>query len=100
MEWAELQKELEAVKAALREQENAFGTTSSVTPSPIRQIYVASGRRLERFRSAPEKPGDPSIREWVSDVRGQLASRQLTAEESASFILDHLAGRARQEILG
>ena len=100
MELAELQKELDAVKATLREQENAVGTTSSVTPSPIRQIYVASGRRLERFRSAPEKPGDPSIREWVSDVRGQLASHQLTAEESASFILDHLAGRARQEILG
>ena len=36
----------------------------------------------------------------MSDVRGQLASRQLTIEEGASFVLDHLAGKARQEILG
>ena len=99
MELEELRKELEAVKAALKEQESAVGSSSSATPS-TKQIYVASGRRLERFRNAPEKPGDPSIREWVSDIRGQLASRQLTAQESASFILDHLAGRARQEILG
>ncbi|XP_022110976.1 uncharacterized protein LOC110990338 [Acanthaster planci] len=105
MELEELRKELEAVKAALQAHEkSAVGSSStpSSTPSSTapKQIYVASGRRLERFRNAPEKSGDPSIREWVSDVRGQLASRQLTTEEGASFILDHLAGKARQEVLG
>ena len=99
----QLRAELEAMKAALQsekeERANAMAGVSSTTPS-TQQIYIAAGRRLDRFRGKPEKPGDPSVQEWVSDVRGQLAARQVREEDGAAFIIDHLAGRARQEILG
>ncbi|XP_038053692.1 uncharacterized protein LOC119737425 [Patiria miniata] len=102
-----LQAELEAVKKALQKQQeeksNVASSSSSgwvAAPTQQKQIYVASGRRLERFRGIPEKSSDPTIEEWVSDVRCQLAARQLKEDESGAFILDHLAGKARQEILG
>ena len=40
------------------------------------------------------------MQELVRDVKGQLAARQLRAEDGAASIIDYLAGRARQEILG
>ncbi|XP_038063940.1 uncharacterized protein LOC119734483 [Patiria miniata] len=99
----QLRAELEAMKVALQaekeEREKATAGVSSTTP-PAKQIYVAAGRRLDRFRGKPEKPSDPSVQEWVSDVKGQLTARQIGGEDGAAFIIDHLAGRARQEILG
>ena len=95
----QLRAELEAMmKAALQaERRKIPAGVSSTTPS-TQQIYVAAGRRLGRFREKPEKHRDPSVQEWVSDVRGQLAARQVRGEGGAhaAFIVDHLAGRASQ----
>ena len=41
-----------------------------------------------------------TVQEWVADIKGHLASRQLPPSDQAAFILDHLVGKARQEILG
>ena len=101
-EVAQLRAELEAMKVALQkeQEERQKATVSSSTSSATKQIYVAAERRMERFHGAPDKPGDQSVREWVRDVKGQLAARQLNGEDSCSFIIDHLGGKARQEILG
>ena len=98
-----MQQELEALKAVVEAQgQNAVGHASSSTPTSTvaKQIYVASGRRLECFRGKPERASDPSVQEWARDVRGQLTARQLEEDNGAAFFIDHLAGRARQEILG
>ena len=102
---AQLRAELEAMKMALQKekeerQTDTVGSSSMQLTSTPKQIFVAAGRRLERFRGKPEKASDPSVQEWVSDVRGQLTARQLKEEDGAAFIIDHLAGRARQEVLG
>ena len=79
--------------------ENAMKTltTSAATTPPV---YVTSNRRLERFRDKPEKTSDPEINEWIEDVRSQLSVRKLDTKGQALFVIDHLAGKARQEILG
>ena len=43
---------------------------------------------------------DPTIEEWIRDVEGQLCSRKLEGEQAIVFVLDHLAGKARLEMLG
>ena len=90
------------MKAALQEEkeQNAIVGSSSIQAAETKQIYVAAGRRLERFRGKPEKSTDPSVHEWVSGVKGQLAARKIKGSDAPTFIIDHLAGTARQEILG
>ncbi|XP_071821167.1 uncharacterized protein [Apostichopus japonicus] len=63
-------------------------------------MYISHDRRLERFKDRPQKPGDQTIAEWVADVRRQMASRGMTMGEQPAYILDHLAGKARKEIVG
>ena len=43
---------------------------------------------------------DPIIEEWIRDVEGQLCSRKLEGEQAILIVLDHLAGKARLEMLG
>ena len=75
-------------------------STVSSTATIDHPLYVASTRRIDRFRDRPEKDSDPTIHEWICDIKGQIASRHLPFDEQASFIVEHLAGKARQEILG
>ena len=63
-------------------------------------VYVAPTRKLERFRGRPATPAEPTIEEWAEDVRMQLATRKLEPAAQAAFVMDHLSGNARQEILG
>ncbi|XP_071797656.1 uncharacterized protein [Asterias amurensis] len=74
-----------------------FEPASSSKPH---KVFYTSGRRLDRFRGKPEKTTDPSILERVSDVTGQIAARELKGKDAVAFVIDHLAGKARQEILG
>ena len=66
----------------------------------VQPIYVSSSRKLERFRDKPTSDSGLSIQEWVEDMRSQLLTRKLRSEEGAAFLLDHLSGKARQEVLG
>ena len=66
----------------------------------VKPLVMMSSRRVERFRDKPEKSTDPSIREWVADMRSQADSRKLNAMEFASFLVDNIGGKARQEIVG
>ena len=58
------------------------------------------GSKMERFRGRPATPAEPTIEEWVADGRMQLATRKLEPAAQAAFVMDHLSGNARQEILG
>ena len=103
---AELQAQLgeERRKNSELSQPSASASTSSA-PSPqppqVHQpVYVATSRRLEQFRDHPQKSNDPTVLEWIEDVRCQLSLRGLKGKDQAAFVVDHLGGRARQEILG
>ena len=63
-------------------------------------LYLATSRKLERFRDRPEKATDLTIEEWMADIKGHLTSRQLKEADQAPFVVDHLVGKARQEVLG
>ena len=63
-------------------------------------VYVTPSRKLERFKGKPVKGTDPSVEEWIEDARATCESKGLKKEQTALFLLEHLAGEARQEILG
>lgn len=110
----DLKTEVEKLRRALEQkEEEAAGaqkeasSAKSLVARLVRKeseaspkIYMANARKLDRFRDRPSKSGDPSVHEWVADVKGVLASRPMKAEEKCAFVIEHLAGKARQEILG
>jgi hypothetical protein len=55
-------------------------------------------RRVDKFRGRPSKASDPTISEWVADMRAHLGSYKGSKEEKAAFILQHLGGDARLDI--
>ena len=63
-------------------------------------VYVTPSQKLERFKGKPAKGTNPSVEEWIEDTRAICESKGLKKEQTALFLLEHLAGEARQEILG
>jgi hypothetical protein len=55
--------------------------------------------KLSKFSGRPSKPGEPSLREWLDEV--DIYSRQLNLSDNdkASTVFDHLTGSAREEVL-
>ena len=104
----ELQVEASAARAEVeqlsRQRQDTQATADSTAEQPAtgtyQPLYLATSRKLERFRDRPEKAADPTVEEWVADIKGHLSSRQLQAADQAPFIVDHLVGKARQEIIG
>ena len=70
------------------------------TPSQPQVLYLTQGRKLDRFKGKQERLSDLTVEEWIEDAEAAMASRRLGEEESAAFLLEHLAGQARREILG
>lgn len=64
------------------------------------KVIVNPSRRLDRFKGKPVSTSDPSVEEWIRDVKVHLASRSLEGEKAVLFVLDHLAGKARLDIIG
>ena len=63
-------------------------------------VYVTPSRKLERFKGKPAQGTDPSVEEWIEDAKAICESKGLKKEQTALFLLEHLAGEARREILG
>ena len=63
-------------------------------------VYVTPSRKLERFKGKPAQGTDPSVEEWIEDGKAICESKGLKKEQTALFLLEHLAGEARREILG
>ena len=100
---AEIEKELNDSKAHIKslEEENK-DLLHRKGQADVNKVILTSTRKIDRFRGRPISQKDPSVHEWIADVKGHLASRTPTPTipEQASFMIDHLAGEARQEIMG
>lgn len=91
----------EQVKAQqARREADILETSMHHEPLPSSPVYVTTSQKLERFRDKPVKSSDPEVEEWIQDVQSQIDLRKIDTRAQAVFILDHLAGSARQEILG
>ena len=100
----ELQSLLDAQdKSAVTEESTTKLSPPLQTPDHkgmSRTLYISSGRKLERFGARPEKAGDPSAEDWIEDAQLVMASKSLREDEQAAFLMEHLYGKARREILG
>ena len=96
-------KELQLQTGQTRDQLARSGIKSEdMKPAPmqVQPMYISTSRKVDRFRDKPVNASDITIQEWVEDVRVVLTSRKMRVEEQAAFVVEHLAGKARQEILG
>ena len=75
----------------------ALEARGQVQPS---QVLVSHGRKVPVFRDSPKASSDPSIEDWITDLERHIASRNLTGLAATAFVVEHLSGKARQEILG
>ena len=107
-EVAELQKQLAELKVQLgAERERSSGLMKEAEQLErqgkarnVQPVYVATTRKLGQFCYRPVKNGDPRIADWIEDVRSQITLRGLEGQDRATFVIDHLSGQARQEVLG
>ena len=63
-------------------------------------VYVTQSRKLERVKGRPDKTTDLTVKEWIEDAKASSDSKGLTKEQTALYLLEHLAEEARCEILG
>ena len=63
-------------------------------------IYVNQGRKIPVFKDKPASSSETSVQDWCMDVERHLDARGIKGEKAFSFVLEHLGGKARQEILG
>lgn len=93
----ELKKELEETRRQLEVARAVEAKVAELTAKPVALLPMS--RRLERFRGRPEKTSDPTAQEWIEDARASLDTYQGAEKEKAAFLLQHLTGNARTEIL-
>ena len=69
--------------------------------NPEAPIFITPARRIDKFRGQTTASGDTAaVYEWVADARGLLLARQIPIRAQAAVVLENLAGKARQEIIG
>jgi len=88
-----LSQEMELLRLKLNEQEIRMQSRND------KPIMLTTGRHIPQFRDRPSKPGDPTLSDWIGDLKSQSKSRKLIDKDFAMLICDSLGGRARQEIL-
>ena len=59
----------------------------------------ASTVKLAKFCGSPKRSCDPTLKEWVEDLKTYLRQLGLSEEEQVGVAIDHLGGVAREEIL-
>lgn len=97
-----LAEEVDRLRAQIKDQDDKIKKQDDAIKhnAEPRPIMMLSSRRLDRFRDRPATSSDPTINEWVADMRSQSTTRKFSDPDFASFLIDNLAGKARQEILG
>ena len=99
---AQLERQLqeERLRSGDAAMEAQHLTEQLIEQQPIYQaVYVAPTRNMERFRDRPATPAEPTIEKWVEDERMQQATHKLEPAAQAAFVMVHMSGNARQEIL-
>ena len=93
IEWnaqkAHLQRELERTGEAVLREPAAV---------PPQRIYVQRERRMPKLCGRPQKPDDPDVDDWASDMESHLKASPFSDREGLDFIMDHLSGAAGQEV--
>ena len=89
----------EAVRAEVTKENDALVSALKDLKTKDKVIVNAS-RRIDRFRGKPKTVNDPTVDEWIRDIKVQVSMCSLHKEDAVNFVLDHLAGSARLEILG
>ena len=86
---AHLQRELERTSEAVLREPSAV---------PPQRIYVQRERRMPKLCGRPQKPDDPDVDDWASDMESHLKASPFSDREGLDFIMDHLSGAAGQEV--
>ncbi len=75
--------------------------TPKSEPSESQAVYISRERKLKVFsgKSATGQQDAVDIAEWVDDVSRYLGSRKWSSAEQSDYIMQHLEGSARDEIL-
>ena len=91
--------EKEAIRAEILKENDAL--VSAIKDLKTKdKVIVNASRRIDRFQGKPKTINDPTVDEWIRDVKVQVSARGLEKEDAVNFVSDHLAGSARLEILG
>lgn len=85
---AKLQSDLEKVYIT--------AAAAAAAPAP-KAVFFSKDRKLEKFAGRPISAKDPTIEEWVEDAEQHLKLFS-NADEKTQFVLDHLTGRAKDEL--
>ncbi|KAK7460356.1 hypothetical protein BaRGS_00003459 [Batillaria attramentaria] len=87
---AQLQVQLETDRKRLASSQRTENST----------VFLSDQRRIARFTDRPQEPGDVSLQDWLDDIRAAITFRGMRDNDHAAFILEHLGGKARREIIG
>ncbi|PIK47077.1 hypothetical protein BSL78_16069 [Apostichopus japonicus] len=55
--------------------------------------------KLIKFRGSPQRPGEPTLAEWLDEFREAISGYELSDKEKAKTLIDHLVGPAKEEVL-
>ena len=83
----------EELKKLIKEEKKEDGQGDRV-------VYFAQSRKIEKFKGRPEKSSDPGVEEWIEDAMATCKSKGLGSKDQAAFLVEHLGGNARREVLG
>ena len=59
-------------------------------------VFVSKDRKLEKFAGRPKTEKDPAVEEWLEDAEYHM--KMMGEDEKVQFLLDHLTGRAKDEL--
>ena len=96
-EKAAAESEWQAQKLHL-EQELARSHQLDPAAAAPQRIYVQRERRMPKLGGRPQKPEDPDVDDWTSDMENHLQASPLSDREGLDFVMDHLTGPAGQEV--
>ena len=89
-----LQEQMKTLAAKVEElKSTADGGTSIAKPT---KIIVVPRDRGAKLAGRPNSDKDPEILEWAEDMR--RLTQDMSEEEGAQLVLDHLTGGARTEV--
>lgn len=87
----QLQEEVTRLQAQLKTDQERLTS---------QRVVVTDRSRIPRFADKPRDSGDITLRDWLDEMRSAISWRGLSGPSEAAFVLEHLGGKARREIMG
>ena len=102
----ELEGELEKTKDELSKLDAAKSVVESELAKTVKAldgakastktVFVSKDRKLEKFAGRPQTEKDLTVEEWLEDAEYHM--KMMGEDEKLQFLLDHLTGKAKDEI--